>query len=747
MSSAEKAPIVLFIGLTQNGKSSAIRSILQFAGDEEQAAKVERGHDSLSTTKDVTEYPILIPRKDFHLRYKDGRGRVRLVDEDLEKDEVELEECSSEYSSNSGMWLKLLDSPGLSDSGTPASKISGDKKLPLNMEDEKHKLEVLSALSDLGKINSVCFVVKRGNQFGWDFQQHIAAYRDIFRISSLAHIKFHVLHTQIDLPYRFKTSNDEDEDSDGPAESVEGELWTARRAKSFRELTGIDATHHWMDNQPSIRNPIAQYFSKKAISQLIIDLQKDRSIPCTELRYPKGELHKVCDKQLRTSYDSLVFRLQSEKRRLATEVADLERALRPKLARRSGFKSEIDALDSKIQVLDSSELEKVGNDDFYKPATIDNWAPTLYFRIEATATIREIIRNPENPTNAKWIVRESKNDHYYADYQADVWSSAKASILLKGYKRDVNAKELQNYKKQRDGFQDDVAMLNVQITPIERDINLNKLRSHNIDLEILILKSEITKLQGTSFSLQSFKDKSGLFLSGRLYSIFQAYGLNTMALKSYLPRHHLSKKEVNTELWTLKREQSRTAQAAKKVLDALQQDLKRKSDLMKELQDLFDKTRGHRDVVEGWIEATNPHKTTQDGTTELSADFETAIDELQDKCNKYNKIFERIFGLSYLHFDSNEKWIAEALGRIKELVAKSAEAVDEYTKIERRLLSNVKAVTMTMDVLKTDSISIGAFTVLFKAIEKKVSNPFMELYEEIAAFLGEECPESIPHGN
>jgi len=750
------AQIVLFIGLTQNGKSSVIRSILKYAGDEEQAARVERGHDSLSQTKEVHKYSVTLIQKRHFLQYKDGRGDVLDVGDDVEEDEVEEKEVVL----NKTISLMLLDSPGLSDSGNPIPK-KGEhiEPLPRRTEDERHKLKVLRALKEVGKVNSVCFVVKKHQQFGWDFQRHIRDYIDIFEMSSLLNqVNFHVLHTQIDRYARFQTLSKEEESDLGDEAGVgvvdgEGDfqvqsepesLWTDKRAQAFDDLTGIKATHHWMDNQPYSKDPVAQYFSKNAISQLLRQLSQDTSAACTSLRYPKSERHKLHDKDLQRGYDNLTFGFQTEQSVIKTEIQDLGKEMRPKIKRKQGYESEIKDLNSKIYDLDTMTLERIAREAKSESWDVTNWRVTLSFQIDTDVTIRKIERDPSQPGSdiATWIVHSSGNNEYYADYRmTHKFTNAKASVELKGYRRDIYAAEIAKYRKQRNGFQNDLQKVRDEISKLEDEIEENDRKVQDLSAAIGFVESEKQVLYEQSFALDSFLDKAPLFLAGGIYSIAQAYGLKQMVAKIKLPRHSIKKQKASHELWTQKRDQNRKHLATKKVLAALKHDLAEKNKILKDLGELLARTNANRKGVETKIEANLPYESqySQFNDTERASYLLNSVEHIQGRGEECHRLLDGVLVRAYTQFEAREGMVQEVLKIVKTMVAKSAAINEDFEASAKKYRVRVDAAAKAIEMLNADEIPIGTFTVLFKGIEQEMGNPYMMLYEDIAECFDEGC--------
>ena len=102
--------VVVFVGCMANGKSSLIRSALEYAGHKVEADSVEVGIGNKSTTKTVFSYQITVDIKDHYLKDNDGG----IVEADEDTDIYDLEPVSSR--SNRHIHILMLDTPGLDDS-------------------------------------------------------------------------------------------------------------------------------------------------------------------------------------------------------------------------------------------------------------------------------------------------------------------------------------------------------------------------------------------------------------------------------------------------------------------------------------------------------------------------------------------------------------------------------------------------------------------------------------------------------
>lgn len=199
---------VIFCGMTQNGKSSLIQQILQYAGEHDLARSVGIGHGNISETQTCSLYDVDIPLKSHRLRQIDGpeeakgrNGSHVIPGEDFDYDDAEEYKLGQDVEDSGDMLaLKLIDTPGLSDSGNTPSFTSS-----MRVVDERHKLRILLTLQQIEDVHAICFVVRRDTNFGGDFQALVKRMLSLlkFSVRSTAwNLQFHIIHTNIDVDDR-----------------------------------------------------------------------------------------------------------------------------------------------------------------------------------------------------------------------------------------------------------------------------------------------------------------------------------------------------------------------------------------------------------------------------------------------------------------------------------------------------------------------------------------------------------------
>lgn len=94
---------------------------------------------------------------------------------------------------------------------------------------------------------------------------------------------------------------------------------------------------------------------------------------------------------------------------------------------------------------------------------------------------------------------------------------------------------------------------------------------------------------------------------------------------------------------------------------------------------------------------------------------------------------------AYSHLEAREEMVHEVLKKMRAMVAKSLAINEDFEAAAKRHRVRVDTAAKAMEMFNADEVPIGTFTVLFRGIEKEMSNPYMMLYEDTAECLGEEC--------
>ncbi|KAK6511374.1 hypothetical protein TWF481_000291 [Arthrobotrys musiformis] len=373
---------VMVLGLTQNGKSSFVGSILKYdpANLEDSATPVV-GNGSTSQTKDIKNYRATINIRQYNARKK---GRRMDITHTSEGSRVvityndEGEELSREYEplefketvdpetkktifitqefkqsirrlqgglkpdapepSGCSVHLNIYDPPGLSDSDgikdlekdfmkqgyTKAEAEEAATKCTRNLVDEKHKLAILKKAIEIGVLHGVCIVIRDGKSFGQELkelQSLVGVFRSISR-----DLKFYIIHTMVTSVTMFQAK-------------------TLNRIRMSEEFFKLRATHFFINNQPDTgdeADPLSQYFASRVLSDFLLELTEAPGIKVTNLTYQKSDnsLGETVASSLRI-YSS---HLESNNRLLQQKVRELDIANRPNVRKAELYDDELKEL-------------------------------------------------------------------------------------------------------------------------------------------------------------------------------------------------------------------------------------------------------------------------------------------------------------------------------------------------------------------------------------------------------------------
>jgi hypothetical protein len=718
---------IVFIGLTQNGKSTVIKSILSYSGDNEQATGIKKGDGNDSMTQDVSDYKVTVPVMTHSLIGKETGVSIDPMEAEPEdEDDMEVKDNVLEGS----IPLTLIDTPGLSDTSKKKQKDASGKDIVLSPKiDDLHRLQVIKALADAGTIHSICLVIQKGWGFGGDFQKHISQYLDIFRVSNILDgLNFHVLHTAIT-----------------PEDHAAGSEWKLTRQKEFEDTVCIKATHHWMDNDPLRDSPIAEYFSKDATAKLIRALRQDDYVRIKRLEYPKTARHKVLDNGIRAAYNFLITSHEAEQRILRSELDSrfgLENKVKEIRAPLAGLQREKEALESKADKFDKDDLVVIGGDTAkkYKESVWHNPAPTLRWRLNTAVPIKLTVKEPEFPSNGYWVVHSSSDTHLNIDYEANALHDASASVVLKGSTRDVHADDISRYRRQAKEFGAKIDKIIQTAKPIEDEIRSKTGKIAAIEDEIVALRKDAEKTKRASFPLEKGKMKGAYFLAEGVYSIALTYGLSAKVDPSRLPNHSIT--NVSAAMWTLKRTATRQLTEARLEHETLKSKCLQLSDRVKTLQadaaalvqkmGLLEEAMAN---LEAWQASDDEEQVLDEGyfspdsddsSTMASFPFQKSSDGAEQQILDEYQACATSLSTTNMGLATWTKEHAMVLNELK---------VFQQTAMVARLEAQAEAAQKVLDILGSSHVPMPAFCVLHAAFVLKDPAPYTRLYEQLAESL------------
>jgi predicted GTPase len=707
---------ILFIGATQNGKSSLIKRILLYGGDIKAADTVRIGNGSLSMTQSVSQYEITIPIREH--QYQDKMGNDLLPDEDDAEEDIMLIEVDSGVA----VRLNLIDTPGLSDSGNGRAEHdnSGQKESSLmSSVDEVHKLGVMLSLLDIKIIHAVCFVIKLDTPYSKDFRRHINDYISFFRCSSIK-VNYHIIHTRIEDP---------------------SELRAQQLRTNFEKFFTVNAAHHFVDNEPTPYEPSAVHFHNLAISQLLKSFSRHLGVKVTNLNYPKTNAHRKLDRDLQTTYDVVLGSLNSDGKLLDEEIEEKQCPKRLNEARKCRLDKEISDLNKQIGDLDTSELVEVGESSASKPAEILNWKPTLYFNVSASATIQKITM--EEARGCRWLDRSGGKGTcgFRATLQqTESFNNAWGKITLYGYKRDEYAYRIKSLREELSTARVDRDEAVVATNILDKDIKSLRSEITRISEKLAKVKDDNAVIQSEYFSIKQLGQSCIYFTCDNIYASALGYGLKAVFLKSYL-RTWISANESIKLLKAEQRRQNQMRQTRELAIDQIIHAIKRMETIKQKIESLQTQCQNAGSSV------TDAGESYQESDSLLGRDGE--LSQLRPEIKKYLSLvkvnlierrqsclaqFQDFIAEEGKRLQNESEVFLSVLQRLNAMIRSAVERKDHFSALVSHHKNSSEAADTTIQLVNDDALPIGAFTIVRKAIDDKHNasvDPYITLYHAI----------------
>ncbi|CAH0025887.1 unnamed protein product [Clonostachys rhizophaga] len=448
--------------MTQNGKSSLIQQILRYAGENEKARRVEIGQGNFSQTQTCSIYDVDVPLKIHRLRQIDGpedecwrNGDYVIPGQDLEFNDLEEYQFGHDVQdSGECLPLRLIDTPGLSDSGNAKSSNSG-----MRVMDERHKLRILLTLQEVEDIHAICIVVRRDTNYGGDFQDLVQRMVSLlgFSVPSTAwNMQYHIIHTNIDV----------DDRGDGVCKA---------RQDNFDGFGPPGAIHHFVDNTPQ-EEVLDLYFANHSLSSLFNSLAVGSPVKFSDLRYAKSPEHECNDATLIHALECAKDEMCTEIDELRRKIVALENDITDYTSRVERSETLVKDLEKKIEEIDCDTLSQI--DGAYE----EGWTETniaggghRYFSFHTTVPISYIDKDQDG--DGDWVDEHRETTFYRVVLQPH-W-------LLKAFGR------VTLFAKKRDKHESDITALNSHLTPEKRRLQENLDRISRATMQILGIESQI----------------------------------------------------------------------------------------------------------------------------------------------------------------------------------------------------------------------------------------------------------------
>ncbi|KAK6510883.1 hypothetical protein TWF506_009974 [Arthrobotrys conoides] len=785
---------IVVLGLTQNGKSSFVNSILKYTQAENSEAPVI-GNGSTSQTKDTKKYSTKINIRRYNVRRKgqrtdlthnsegsrvvityDNEGGVAsrkyeplTFKESFDPETGERLLITQEFQQNirrlqaglvpdtpepSGCFVKLnmYDTPGLSDSGgikdlekdfmkqgyTEAEAKEAATKCTRNLIDEKHKLSILNEVNKMEVLHGVCIVVRDGKNFGQELKE-LKSLVEPFRSIS-PNLNFYMIHTRVTNITMFQAK-------------------TLNRIRMSEEFFKLRATHFFVNNEPDLGDdehegdPLSQYFANRVLSDFLFELTEAPGVKVGTLQYQKADtmLEEAVASSLRiyTSY------LESTNRGLRDKVQELQAKKQPHTRKSELYDKEIEDLRLKRSAIDTKDRVLVGEDAYDITVGFFRSAHTVTFSILTNTPIRHVEYTPENHQNILWdrtsdlegiggfksnpkltvfngeIKARVTAFSYRSDLEEDKIASIASQMNSISELKDRQKKQIDGFQRQMDKFKSKIAENQIRLH--DATVLTKRVLSHELSAE------EISNLGSIQLQLRH---------TNSLYCVAKSYQFGHLIPRELVPHikdhkapsltnlhqyaeFHYQMRKIVARTLRLIKTQAVANQAIEVELHIVYDVLEKQ--LNDAPQDSMTGSLEHimKNLLHGVRVASN--KATRK-EIELLSDYESRL----------HKLLEAI----EIKLEEWAEETTETLLECFEQVCNLKEHIEETIK-ELRLLQedwytklrfheeSFDAAQQTIKLLDKESYSLEAFTVLRLAFEDthrnpEASDPFIKLAQSIA---------------
>lgn len=704
----EKA--VIFVGCTQNGKSSLIRAICDYGGYGVEAKEIGVGLGVISTTKDVSEFKVTIDIKDHYL--KDAEGRIIDVDEN-----TELYECEPDSSpSGKHIHLRMLDTPGLDDSSNERDDVNERQEKGVDIDsqmrsvDEKHKLAVLHALASLEKVHSVCFVLSLQNTIGKATQDIIRQYSSIFEKSQLD-ASFHFAHTYVTVENMFDKK-------------------VITRPSIIEETFNVKAKrleHHFIDNLPLEDDPISKHFADWAIADLLSSLIDETGQATTGIRYPKeSPVYNKMDGDLKETLRILEHSRQIELSDQQTKSSRLQNSIKPLKAKEDVQRQEWTKLLDEYKDLDTYDLVQIGFEHKSEPAHFFSCSK-VKFNISAKAPIRDWETSSKFP-DSNWFGPDQSTKgtkSCEAALESNGWGGAvEGSVKLLGWKKEANSSTLVRLKKEEEDAYSEYQSTKSRIEQLEQQIQESESEAAALEAFIKSLEVDLKILRMEYIDMPRLKTHAPYFGSPNIICYAHGLGLQRPIEMLLLPDELFPTPKLSMLLTQKKFSFHNLVSITRATLRAISIDLCHKRKFRTQLlamtnttRDLVgsvnEKTTGHRlwTQPDHYIETLNAEE-----RAEFAPHFDLLCAELRTRTATSDDAMLATFDEEIAHLQGRIAVLERATIQIDESVKQSCQAEkmweDKLADAEASL-TVVKAAQNLLDGI--GEMSLGVFSLLRRA--------------------------------
>ncbi|KAK6511373.1 hypothetical protein TWF481_000290 [Arthrobotrys musiformis] len=416
---------ILFIGPSQNGKSTFINKLRELSDYEAGQEEALVGDGSQSCTKSCREYVV---------RFR--RTRYKLVDRETlepvifsEDDESHLfrkiwkKKTADDYdivpieSNPRTVTLRLIDTPGLDDSHG-----SDDRNI---IEVMKH-LKILSEAGEgCNHVTAVVLVLNSKESFSKKIQEIYRYYQscmpNLFGGLAVINTGFSVekwLQAYNNLQARPEASIKRKILKSAPADSARIAIMRKRR-EVFSEIFGHDARHFYIDSVPDDYLIVEELITRNRIYDIINYFASQNPMPIQNIKLVKNGTMIQIDEMLATWLKDAKFRLGQREKELL-DLADASgKLLAAKTKKARSLESEIEQLKKELALIDNDSRFTIRT---HSTAPLHKLSATKsFFKWVVRSSIKDtlIVQEPQHPG----FTVEAPNNPPYSEWTSRTWNT------------------------------------------------------------------------------------------------------------------------------------------------------------------------------------------------------------------------------------------------------------------------------------------------------------------------------------
>lgn len=409
---------VLLVGETQQGKSSFIKRLYEYAGIDK---NVGIGNNTTSMTQKSEVHNIKTFRTEYSL--KNTNFSVELNEDDFENlcnnKKVEL---NKNVRNDIKYDINMIDTPGLNDSFG---------------NDEDNIINILYKINEIKKLNAVIFVTKvdtpYSNNFKKIFEYYIKSFPDLRQ-------RFIILHTNFNHEKMVE-------------DLYENSNFQENRKKKFKEELGIEVLHYFIDNKPNQRYRFREFISFQGLNDILSNLSSLEFANVNYINYIKTELIKNIDKQIKSrlegsnnGYNDRIVYVSGDLGDVSTDLVRINKL-------KTDMETELINVQQKLNEYNNSNDEII-----YTDSCSSDWKffSTQQKEFNPQNLSEGYTEHKEKGENCEWKNELKSVNSYYVKLQGKWFRGIYGSVTIKNKKYIIHRNEINDLNVRKDKAQNDI---------------------------------------------------------------------------------------------------------------------------------------------------------------------------------------------------------------------------------------------------------------------------------------------------